>query len=200
MCYLKAITLGWDAKRFAKHFESFVMRVKYPTFTVAEFFGEMVETKLRPYDEYVKATQESGGSINNSIHKFYFLNANRSGLTMYWIDMKAVSEYQLEILRQQEAQDRLELKRIKTDEEIERATRLPQLPPANPPKKPLEDVVNELLRELEEYNRLIMAYSDNPAILLDRAAKIKERVLEYKPNRMEEYVRRIDMMEVANGN
>lgn len=115
MCYRKAISLGWSAEQFSKHFEKFVMRVKFPTFTVAEFFeGTNVDdVKLKTYYKYLKAVDETDGAINDTIHKFYFLNEKRDALTMFWCDKSELSEMQYSILKQREEHDRTELESIR---------------------------------------------------------------------------------------
>lgn len=174
MIYSKVLSLGWNSKQFAKHLEAFLLRCKYPTFTIADFFQDITTLKLKSYGAYLIENDKTAGAINNSILWFKMLNSDFTGTTGYWIDKFELSEYQINFLREKERAGLEFLARQEQQFEAEKRKqeRLAQAEIKQLPGVDAERTVKKLLNDftfftelLEKYNRLILIHAEHPETL-----------------------------------
>lgn len=64
LIYNKCLELEWSSEYFFKHLGNFLIKQKYPNFTVADFFDIEIP-KLKTHQDYQKLLQEQGESINS---------------------------------------------------------------------------------------------------------------------------------------
>lgn len=195
LVYQNALCLGWSVERFRQHLGDFLKRNRFATFTVADFFSETTELKLKSHAKYVEALNTCGESLNSQIHRFRLLNAAKTDLAFFWCEQTELTDYQVSYLREQESKDfaHIQFKR-KAERDAEETIRstAAALNEATAPKQltnsamqakqdnaRLVRINKRLLEEIDGLKALIFRHSEHPETLLQAAGRIDERIQKF---------------------